>query len=55
MRPKGGEERGATIRAATTRSYVAKTPEQTVFVVLNRGPDDKHTMVSVVLMPEPKR
>jgi hypothetical protein len=55
MRPKGGEERGATIRAATTRSYVAKTPEQTVFIVLNRGPDDKHTMVSVVLMPEPKR
>jgi hypothetical protein len=55
MRPKGGAERGVTIRAATTRAYVAKTPEQTVFVVLNRGPDDKHTMVSVVLMPETKR
>jgi len=55
MRPNGGAERGATIRAVTTRSYVAKTPEQTVFIVLNRGPDDKHTMMSVVLMPESKR
>src|SRR5262249_37419192 len=55
MRPKGGDVRGVTLRAATTRSYVAKTPEHTVFVVLNRGPDDKHTMVSVVLMPETKR
>ena len=55
MRPKGGDERGVTLRAATTRAYVAKTPDQIVFVVLNRGPDDKHTMVSVVLMPETKR
>ena len=55
MRPKGGDEGGVTLRAATTRAYVVKTPEQTVFVVLNRSPEDKHTMVAVTLMPQATR
>lgn len=52
MRPRGEDFREVTQRSPATRSCVSRTPERTVFVVVNRGPDDKQTMVSVTVLPE---
>jgi hypothetical protein len=55
VRPKLGGCEGKTVRGGTTRSFVVRTHEHTVFVVLNRGPEDKETMISVVLLQDAKR
>jgi hypothetical protein len=55
VRPKLGGGEGKTVRAGSTRSIVARTPEHTLFVVLNRGPADNETMISVVFLQEIRR
>lgn len=55
LRLKNDGTRQHDIRPGTTRTFFLRTPEQTLFTVLNRGPQDKQTLIAILVVQEPKR
>jgi hypothetical protein len=53
IRPKDDGTTDKAVREGTTRAFIARTPEHTVFVMLNRTPADKLTLISVVGLGDP--
>jgi hypothetical protein len=54
IRPKNDGSGNKDVRDGTTRSFVVRTPEHTLFVTLNRTPADKLTLISVVYLNDDK-
>lgn len=54
IRPKNDGSGNMDVRESTTRSFVVRTPEHTLFVTLNRTPEDKLTLISVVYLSDEK-
>lgn len=54
IRPKDDGTTNKAVREGTTRAFIVRTPEHTVFVMLNRAPADKLTLISVVCLGDPK-
>jgi hypothetical protein len=54
IRPKNDGSGNKAVRDGTTRSFVVRTPEHTLFVTLNRTPADKLTLISVVYLSDDK-
>lgn len=53
-RLKNDGTRHRDIRAGTTRAFYIHTPEHTVFTIINRGPQDRQTLVAVLVIQETK-
>ncbi len=54
IRPKTDGSGNKAVRPGTTRSFLVRTPDHTMFVILNRAPADKLTLISVVFLGESK-
>jgi hypothetical protein len=50
IRPSIDGSENKIVRDGTTRSFVVRTPEHTLFVTLNRTPADQTTLISVVYL-----
>jgi hypothetical protein len=55
MRLKNDGTRNKDIRAVTTLSFLVRTPDHTLFTILNRGPQDKQTLIAVTVLQEAKK
>jgi hypothetical protein len=55
IRLKNDGTRNRDIREVSTISFLVRTPEHTLFTILNRGPQDKQTLIVVTVLQEAKK